>query len=162
MKTASALVSLLLVVTHACAVEVGAPAPEFALNNLQRSVKLSDFKGKTVYLDFWASWCGPCKQSFPWMNAMHARYSAQGLRVFAINVDQKPADAARFLAASPALFDVGYDASGASPRLYAVKTMPTSYLIDKNGVLLWKHAGFSLKDTAALELAIQSALEGKP
>ena len=65
MKTASALVSLLLVVTHACAAEVGAPAPEFALNNMQRNVKLSDYKGKTVYLDFWASWCAYAIKAMP-------------------------------------------------------------------------------------------------
>ena len=144
------------------ALEKGDKAPALDLQTRDAQPLKLSLRGELVYLDFWASWCGPCKQSFPWMNAMHSRYSAQGLRVFAINVDQKPADAARFLAASPALFDIGYDASGASPRLYAVKTMPTSYLIDKNGVLLWKHAGFSPKDTAALELAIQSALEGKP
>ena len=144
------------------ALEKGDKVP--ALDLLTRDaqpLKLS-LRGELVYLDFWASWCGPCKQSFPWMNAMQSRYGPQGLRVFAINVDQKAADAARFLATSPALFDIGYDAAGTSPRLFAVKTMPTSYLIDKNGVLLWKHAGFSPKDTAALEQAIKTALEAKP
>ncbi|OYT91686.1 MAG: thiol:disulfide interchange protein [Burkholderiales bacterium PBB3] len=144
------------------AVEKGEAAPALELQTRDAQPLKLSLRGELVYLDFWASWCGPCKQSFPWMNEMHSRYGKQGLRVWAINVDQKPADAARFLAASPAQFDIGYDAAGASPRLFAVKTMPTSYLIDKSGTVLWKHAGFSPKDTAALEQAIQTALQGKP
>ena len=144
------------------ALEKGEVAPTLELQTRDAQALKLSLRGELVYLDFWASWCGPCKQSFPWMNEMHSRYGKQGLRVVAINVDQKAADAARFLATNPALFDIGYDAAGASPRLFAVKTMPTSYLIDKSGTVLWKHAGFSPKDTAALELALKTALEGKP
>ena len=143
------------------ALEKGESAPALELQTREAQPLKTSLRGELVYVDFWASWCGPCKQSFPWMNEMHARYSKQGLRVLAINVDQKPADAARFLATNPARFDVGYDATGASPRLFAVKTMPTSYLIDKHGTVLWKHAGFSPKDTDALELALKTAVEGK-
>ena len=78
------------------ALEKGDKAPALDLQTRDAQPLKLSLRGELVYLDFWASWCGPCKQSFPWMNAMHARYSAQGLRVFAINVDQKPADAARF------------------------------------------------------------------
>jgi len=144
------------------AIEKGETAPALELQTRDAQALKRSLRGELVYLDFWASWCGPCKQSFPWMNEMHSRYGPQGLRILAINVDQKAADATRFLATNPALFDIAYDAAGASPRLFAVKTMPTSYLIDKSGTVLWKHAGFSSKDTAALEQAIKSALEGKP
>ena len=144
------------------AIEKGEAAPPLELQTRDAQTQKLSLRGELVYLDFWASWCGPCKQSFPWMNAMHSRYAKQGLRILAINVDQKVADAGRFLAASPAQFDIAFDATGVSPRQFGVKTMPTSYLIDKSGTVLWKHAGFSPKDTAALEQAIQSALEGKP
>ena len=161
MKTASALVSLLLVVTHACAVEVGAPAPEFALNNMQRNVKLSDFKGKTVYLDFWASWCGPCKQSFPWMNEMQAKYAAQGLQVIAVNVDKKQADANAFLAQRLVQFEVLFDAPGQTPQAYAIKAMPTSLLIGPDGKVLHIHSGFRDEQRQVVEEQIKAALAAK-
>jgi len=143
------------------ALEKGESAPALELQTRDGQPLKVGLRGELVYVDFWASWCGPCKQSFPWMNEMHTRYGKQGLRVLAVNVDQKPADAARFLAANQAQFDIGYDATGASPRAFGVKTMPTSYLIDKQGTVLWKHAGFSPKDTTALELALKAAMEGK-
>ena len=119
---------------------------------------LAKLKGKVVYVDFWASWCGPCKQSFPWMNDMHAKYAARGLEIVAINVDAKQADAERFLATTPAKFTVAFDAKGVTPKQFAVKAMPTSYLIDGDGKVLLVHAGFRDADRAALEAAIDNAL----
>ena len=163
MKTASALLvsGLLAMTTHAWAVEAGATAPEFALNNLQRSVKLSDYKGKTVYLDFWASWCGPCKQSFPWMNDMQVKYAAQGLQVIAVNVDKKQADATAFLAQRPVQFEVLFDASGQTPQAYAIKAMPTSVLIGADGKVLHVHSGFREDQRQALENQIKASLLAK-
>jgi cytochrome c biogenesis protein CcmG/thiol:disulfide interchange protein DsbE len=140
------------------AVEVGATPPAFDLPGLQGAVKLSDYAGKTVYLDFWASWCGPCKQSFPWMNDMHARYAAQGLRVVAINVDQKADDAQAFLRKTPAQFALAFDPAGRTPKAYAIKAMPTSVLIGPDGKVLSVHSGFKDNDRNALELQIRQAL----
>ena len=144
--------------TVAGAVEPGQGAPGFELPATQGTVRLSDYKGKTVYLDFWASWCGPCKQSFPWMNEMQARYQANGLTVLSINVDQKHSDAKLFLARNPASFEVALDATGATPRSYGVKVMPTSVLIGPNGSVLAVHKGFSNEDRAGLERTIRQAL----
>ena len=83
----------LAVALPARAVEGGQVAPEFELPGRAGTLKLSDYKGKLVYLDFWASWCGPCKQSFPWMNDMQARYGDKGLRIVGVNVDKKQDDA---------------------------------------------------------------------
>lgn len=132
----AALALAALLASPAIAVEAGQAAPDFDLPGRLGAVKLGDFKGKTVYLDFWASWCGPCKQSFPWMNEMQSRYGAKGLRVVGINVDQKTDDAKAFLNDNPARFDVAFDQPGKTPRTYAIKGMPTSVLIGPDGKVL--------------------------
>ena len=153
--------SVLLAATNAWGVEVGDVAPEFNLNSLQRSVKLSDYKGKTVYLDFWASWCGPCKQSFPWMSDMQTKYGAQGLQVIAVNVDKKQSDATAFLAQRPVPFQVLFDAPGQTPQAYAIKAMPTSVLIGPDGKVVRVHSGFKDDQRQTLEEQIQAALPPK-
>jgi cytochrome c biogenesis protein CcmG/thiol:disulfide interchange protein DsbE len=140
------------------AVEVGQSAPDFDLAGSLAAVKLSDYKGKTVYLDFWASWCGPCKQSFPWMNEMQSRYGAKGFRVLGVNVDQKTDDAKAFLKDTPARFDVAFDQTGKTPKSYAIKGMPTSVLIGADGKVISVHSGFKPEQRAELETQIQQAL----
>ncbi len=142
----------------ALAIAVGDQAPAFVLPAKDGSISLETLRGQWVYLDFWASWCGPCKQSFPWMNEMHAKYSARGLRVVAIDVDAKTADGERFLATLPAKFAVAFDPKGDVPKQYAIKAMPTSLLIDPSGRVTLVHAGFRDEDRAALETAISNAL----
>jgi cytochrome c biogenesis protein CcmG, thiol:disulfide interchange protein DsbE len=147
--------------SSALAVDVGHAAPDFDLRGLQGAVKLSDYKGKVVYLDFWASWCGPCKQSFPWMNDMQSRYSAKGLNLVAVNVDQKPEDAKTFLNDNAAKFTVAYDQAGKTPKSYAIKGMPTSVLIGADGKVLMVHSGFKDEQRDELERAIKAALNLK-
>jgi thiol-disulfide isomerase/thioredoxin len=140
------------------AAEPGTPAPEIALAGAQGHISLAALKGKVVYVDFWASWCGPCRQSFPWMNAMQAKYGAKGLQVVGVNLDAKRADADKFLAEVPATFSIAFDAQGDTPKRYAVKGMPTSVLIGADGTVLKVHTGFRDEERKALEEAIQSAL----
>jgi thiol-disulfide isomerase/thioredoxin len=140
------------------AIEPGTAAPEIALAGAQGPVSLAALKGKVVYVDFWASWCGPCRQSFPWMNALQARYAAKGLQVVGVNVDARRADADRFLAEVPATFAIGFDAQGDTPRRYAIKGMPTSVLIGADGKVIQVHNGFRDEDRKALEAAIDGAL----
>jgi cytochrome c biogenesis protein CcmG/thiol:disulfide interchange protein DsbE len=146
---------------QAAAVEVGDVPPAFNLTGRVGAVKLSDYAGKTVYLDFWASWCGPCKQSFPWMNDMQTRYGAKGLRVVGINVDQKTDDAKAFLKDTPASFDVAFDQGGKTPKTYAIKGMPTSVLIGPDGRVLSIHSGFKDEQRPELEQQIKHALHLK-
>ena len=155
---------LLLLAATARAATPGAPAPAFTLEGRAGPVALSDFKGKTVYLDFWASWCGPCKRSFPWMATLQQRYGAAGLQVVAVNVDAQRADADRFLAANPAPFTVAFDHGGDTPRQYAIKGMPSSVLVGPDGTVLYQHAGFNEDSAAAIEARIRAALaqKGKP
>ena len=144
------------------ALEAGHPAPEFDLpSRTTTALKLSDYKGRLVYLDFWASWCGPCKQSFPWMNDMQARYGERGLRIVGVNLDKKLEDAKTFLTRTPARFDVVFDVEGKTPAAYGVKVMPTSFLIAPNGKVLAIHGGFREEDRDKLERDIKQLLDIK-
>jgi cytochrome c biogenesis protein CcmG/thiol:disulfide interchange protein DsbE len=135
-------IATLMLAPPAVGAEGRQSAPEFELPARQGLLKLADYKGKTVYLDFWASWCGPCRQSFPWLNDMQARYGGKGLRVIGINVDQNSEDAKSFLKQHPASFDIAFDDAGKVPRAYAIKGMPTSVLIGPDGRVLSVHNGF--------------------
>lgn len=139
----------------------GEAGPAFELPGDSAPIKLSSFKGKVVYIDFWASWCGPCKQSFPWLNEMQSKYAGKGLQVVGINVDANTADAKTFLAGLPAKFVVAYDDKGVTPKAYGIKGMPSSVLIDGTGKVILQHTGFRDADRAQLEQAIQQALASK-
>ena len=141
--------------------EPGGPAPALKLPGLQGEVDLAAMAGQVVYVDFWASWCGPCRLSFPWMNDLLARHQAQGLRVVAVSLDAKRADADRFLAANPARFTIAFDEKGDTPRRWAVKTMPTSALVGRNGRLLWVHRGFRDEDRKDLDERVAAALAAR-
>jgi len=148
--------------TSVFAAAIGAAAPPFSLPTAAGEPIASEkLRGKVVYVDFWASWCGPCRRSFPWMNEMHAKYGGRGLAIVAINVDKKRADAERFLAQVPASFAVVYDPTGATPTAYAVRAMPSSYLIDSRGAIVDVELGFRDERKAALEERIR-ALLGAP
>lgn len=147
-----------LVVRPAAAAEVGAPAPALSLPGLHGVVDTSALKGQVVLVDFWASWCAPCRRSFPWLNEMQARYGGRGFQVVAVSVDRQRADADRFLAEVPARFAVAFDSAGDAPRHFAVKGMPTSVLVGADGIVIRQHAGFKDDDRASLEAAIVAAL----
>ncbi len=149
---------LLTLAKPAWGLEPGQPAPALQLPGTAGPVDLAALKGRVVYLDFWASWCVPCRLSFPWMNEMQARYGARGLQVLAVNLDAQRRAADSFLAQVPARFAVAYDSSGDTPRRYGVKAMPTSVLVGADGAVLQQHAGFRDDDRAALEAAIVTAL----
>jgi thiol-disulfide isomerase/thioredoxin len=159
---AAALVLLATWMGRATAVTAGEQAPDFQLQGLTEDFRLSALRGKVVYLDFWASWCGPCKQSFPWMNELQKRYGPQGLQVVAVNVDANRNDARRFLAEVPARFSVAFDARADTPRRYDIKGMPTSVLIAPDGQVLYVHSGFRDEERAALESRITQALASTP
>lgn len=142
----------------AAAVEAPVTAPALALARGGGTLSLQAYRGQVVYLDFWASWCGPCKQSFPFMNAMQRKYADAGLRVVAVNVDQNVADAQGFLRLVPAEFTVALDPGGVWPRQFAIKGMPSNVLIGRDGRTVSTHQGFKKSDEAKLERAIIHAL----
>lgn len=156
----TASVCLLQSTLALAAVGVGEPAPALSLPQKGGgTLSLGDLRGRVIYLDFWASWCGPCRQSFPWMNEMLAKYQPQGLQIVAVNVDTRTADAETFLAQVPASFAVVFDDKGKSPATYGLKGMPTSYLIGPDGKVLLVHQSFKDSDRAELESRIVEALQ---
>lgn len=163
-KTGAALITALACLLQSnlasARATVGEAAPAVSLPGRGgTTINLADYRGRVVYLDFWASWCGPCRESFPWMNDMLNRYQAQGLQILAVNVDAKMSDAESFLAKVPASFTVAYDAKGSSPEAYGLKGMPTSYLIGPDGKVLMVHQSFKDSDRAELETRIADALK---
>lgn len=158
----------LWITTYAHCVEIGKAAPSFELSGnvsgkgigsgTTAPVSLLQFQGKVIYLDFWASWCGPCKQSFPWLNEMQSKYGHQGFQVLAINLDVKLADAQDFLKSQTAKFVIAFDSQSVTPKAYGIKGMPSSFLIGKDGRVLSQHTGFRESDRSTLEVQIQMAL----
>jgi thiol-disulfide isomerase/thioredoxin len=130
--------------------------PDFHSN--EQLVSLQDFKGKVVYLDFWASWCKPCRTSFGWMNEMQNKYAEQGFEIISINLDQNKSSIKTFLASYPANFRILLDPEGDVASDYELVGMPSSYLIDKHGILRKNHTGFFIKNKSQYEQEIISLL----
>ena len=132
-------------------------APPFTLPTSNGTVCLDSLRGQTVLVDFWASWCGPCKQSFPWMTTMQQKYGAKGLAIVAVNLDKDRNLADEFLDRHEAPFTVAFDPSGKTAKDYKVHGMPSSFLVAPDGSILFTHAGFDPKKTGDLERMIQEA-----
>jgi len=159
-------VSFLFAMLPAYAADVGDNAANVSLNLLENSAPgkaagIGDYKGKLVYLDFWASWCGPCRQSLPILNEIRKEYAAKGFEVVAVNVDENLSDALGFLEKYPVDYPVLLDPKGSMPKLYAIEGMPTAYLIDENGKIVYKHVGFKKKDRKKIESLLDKYLAGQ-
>jgi cytochrome c biogenesis protein CcmG/thiol:disulfide interchange protein DsbE len=124
-------------------------------------IDLSEFRGRVLYLDFWASWCAPCQQSFPWLQLMKDTYEGQGLTVVAVNLDQHRSDAERFLARFHPNFDVRFDPLAEAAERFKVQGMPTSMIIDRRGVVRFTHIGFRPVDGTVYENQLREILAEK-
>jgi cytochrome c biogenesis protein CcmG, thiol:disulfide interchange protein DsbE len=124
----------------------GTPAPDVALpDGHGRLVRLSDLKGHVVLVDFWASWCAPCRTSFPKLDALYRELHPRGLDVLAVNVDERQRDADGFLEGHPHAMPVLFDPKGQTPQAFAVRGMPTSVLLDRSGTIRFTHVGYTDK-----------------
>ena len=119
---------------------------------------LAQYRGKVVYLDFWVSWCKPCRHSFPWMNAMQQKYGGDGLVIVAVNLDEQHADAEKFLKETPAGFTIIYDPEGKLAEQYGIYGMPSSFIIGRDGQVLQKHQGFFDDSPAKYETELRADL----
>jgi thiol-disulfide isomerase/thioredoxin len=135
-----------------------APAVRLPVLSSGEDVSLDSLRGKVVYLDFWASWCGPCRVSFPILEALASELGPSGFEVLAINVDEVEADAQEFLSEVPVNYLVVRDAKGVSPQAYGILGMPTGYLIDREGVVREIHQGFRKSDGDQLRTEIVKLL----
>ena len=154
---------MVLLAPGLCSAEIkpGDASPNCALAPLGGGAgkSLQQYKGKVVYVDFWASWCGPCAQSFPFMNQLHQELQGKGFEVIGVNLDEEPEEAKGFLAKTPARFTIVADASGQCPEQFGVKAMPSSYLIDREGVVRHIHLGFKNSESGQLRQQVQDLLE---
>lgn len=140
--------------------EINEEAPNCVLKTFKEAepVTINQLKGKVLYVDFWASWCPPCRESIPFLNELHHDFSDQGLHILGVNLDEKLSDAKAFLAKVPARFDIMTDPDQQCAESFDVRAMPSSYLIDRNGVIRHIHLGFRSGDIEHLRARVQELL----
>jgi peroxiredoxin len=122
--------------------KIGMEAPDFTLKDLQgNTVTLSEYRGKVVFLNFWASWCPPCREEMPSMERLHEVYAGRDFVMLAVNVEQDVHDVRAFLEKHPHKFQIPLDAAGRAQGLYGVYRFPETFLIDKNGRIAEHYLG---------------------
>jgi len=118
-------------------------APDFTLKSRDgKNVRLSDLRGQVVLLNFWASWCGPCRQEMPILDEIHNKYKSLGFSVLGVNLDAKSKKAINYLKDTPVTFPVLYDPKGDVSGQYGVQAMPSTVIIDKDGNVRYLHEGY--------------------
>ena len=113
-----------------------------------KNIKLSEYAGNVVLLNFWASWCGPCRQEMPLLDALHKKYEALGFVVLGVNVEEQSDNAQGYLADIPVGFPILFDDKNVASKLYDVVAMPTTVMIDRNGNMRYLHKGYKPGDEA--------------
>ena len=152
----------LLAAGAAHAIEAGGALPPLslaALSDPSKSIALAQLRGQVVYVDFWASWCVPCRISMPALDALYAKHRARGFTVVGVNQDVSVADAERFLKKVPVSFPLARGGDEAAAKAFDVKAMPSGYLVDRKGVVRRVHRGFTAETAAELENELEALLK---
>ncbi|WP_231759155.1 TlpA family protein disulfide reductase [Microbulbifer elongatus] len=135
------------------------PASDFTLASLKDgNLKLSEQRGEVIMLNFWASWCGPCREEMPLLNDLHARYEPVGFQVWGVNVDANPQDAQAMLNKIPVDFPVLFDSKSDVSKLFGVEAMPSSVFIDRDGNVRYVHKGYRTGDEAEYKKIIKELI----
>lgn len=122
---------------------INVPTPDFTLESRSgENLRLEDHRGEVVMLNFWASWCGPCRQEMPLMDELYSQYKDLGFTILAVNVDENREEAHRFLDKVPVNYPILYDPESSVSELYEVQAMPTTVMIDRNGNARYLHYGY--------------------
>ena len=130
-------------ITPVGAVSVSGPAPDFTLKSLDgKNLKLSEMRGKVVLINFWASWCGPCRQEMPLLNSLHNKYEPLGFTVIGVNVEERTENARDFIKNTPVDFPILLDNENRVSKLYKVVAMPTTVVVDRDGNMRFLHHGY--------------------
>jgi thiol-disulfide isomerase/thioredoxin len=154
-----ALTAVLFVASTAAAVTSGEPPPAIDMpDQAGKKVDLNQLKGKVVLIDFWASWCGPCKQEMPVLEELHKKYAKDGLVIVGVNIDNNPKKMNNFLKGTPATFRIVHDPKLRIAAKYEPNTMPSSYFVGRDGKIRYVHEGFRKKDASELEERIKTLL----
>ena len=158
---ALALFALVATPALAFAIEVGEPTPNFNLPDIHsgQKVSLAGLKGKVVVVDFWASWCAPCKEEMPVLESLYKRFKDSGLVIVGVSVDNELANAKKFVGALKVSFPIVHDAGHAVADKFKPPRMPTSIVIDKAGKIRFIHAGFRKEDGKKLEAEVRELLK---
>ena len=157
-----ALAFALIAAPAAQAATTGEQAPPCSAPALdgRQKIDVADYRGKVVYLDFWASWCAPCRDSFPFMNELQKDFASKDLQIVAVSVDKTAEDAHRFLERIPAQFTVVLDTAASCPAAYRLQGMPSSYVIDRSGTVRAVHVGFHASDREEIRRQVVEMLAG--
>jgi peroxiredoxin len=151
--------TLTLLAAGVHALDAGAKMPEIGLNDLSgKPVNLASLAGKVVVVDFWATWCAPCKEELPVLQKLYKKYGAQGLVIIGVSVDKDAANLGGFLKKLAVTFPVVHDANHGVSGRYAPPRMPSSYIVDRKGIVRYVHGGFRADDAAVFEKQIQELL----
>jgi thiol-disulfide isomerase/thioredoxin len=146
-RTLRTLLLAALVATPALAVAPAGPAPKFELQSMAgKAVNLDQFKGQVVMINFWASWCGPCRTEMPILEKLHAKYKPMGFTMVGINVEPDSKLAVDWLKATPVTFPILFDTRSEVSKLYQVAGMPSTVIVDRKGNLRWLHRGYKAGD----------------
>jgi peroxiredoxin len=140
------LVAALVIALPAVAADNG-PAPQFTLGAKGGgTINLAQYKGQVVMINFWASWCGPCRQEMPYLEDIYKKYNKLGFTLLGVNVEPDSKAADDWLKATPVTFPVGYDKDSKVSQMYAVSGMPSTVIIDRKGNLRYVHHGYKPGD----------------
>lgn len=152
--------ALLFAAASVCADSSGHPAADFTLPTPEgQSVSLAALKGDVVMINFWASWCAPCRQEMPLLDAMYKRFKPLGFTLVGVNVDQEPNAARALLHDVPVSFPVGLDSTMSVSAMYQVMVMPTTVFVDRKGKVRHVHQGYRTGDEAAYEKQLKALLK---
>lgn len=137
------LAMFLSLTASAASMAPGSPAPAFQLHSAASTdLSLSDLKGQVVLINFWASWCGPCRQEMPVLEQLYKKYKSAGFTLLGVNVEPKSADAEGFLKSTPVSFPILFDPDSKVSKLYEVSGMPSTVILDRNGKVRYIHHGY--------------------
>jgi peroxiredoxin len=143
------LLACFWILTPVNAASIQGKAPNFTLkSNSGKNVKLSELRGQVILLNFWASWCGPCRQEMPLLEKLQKRYSALGFTVLGVNVEEDPSKAKTLLKDISVSFPILFDTQNKVSKQYKVSAMPSTVMIDRDGNMRYLHKGYKPGDEA--------------